>query len=454
MKSTERIIDIKTNHGAELKTLFEVLKDILTDTNLTFIKGNEKSKEEEEEKVSDSESDEPTPAKKRGRKPKKGSDKDVKNKKDKKNKDESDDDNSENDDASKKKKSKSKKSKDKSEEDDNSDEDSEKDVKKSKDSSKDKKSKKNKDDSSENEEENDDDNDNDADDDDDNNNNKEEKKTVKENNDETVSNNVKSIIPKNNGGIKILTVNDQKTLLLYVRLYSEHFPKFYIEPDEYTIGIDLIQFYNFFKSIDKEGIVSMYINKSDKQRIVVDVESDKSKTNYKLKLQDTNKKNYKIPPPIFDMTVIMETAEFHKICNEMSQISEFMGITCSQNKIEFTSKGSCSELKKVYENGKGVKITVSKSSDEKKNEPKIVQEIYELKNLLMFRKCVNLCGDVRIFLKNIQPLFIKYTIAALGEMSIGLSPVSDNEISKNANYDEKYDEHYDEDNENIKMKKA
>jgi proliferating cell nuclear antigen len=197
----------------------------------------------------------------------------------------------------------------------------------------------------------------------------------------------------------------------------------------------------------------MYINKTDKQRIVVDVESDKSKTNYKLKLQDTNKKNYKIPPPIFDMTVIMETAEFHKICNEMSQISEFMGITCSQNKIEFTSKGSCSELKKVYENGKGVKITVSKSPDEKKNEPKIVQEIYELKNLLMFRKCVNLCGDVRIFLKNIQPLFIKYTIAALGEMSIGLSPVSDNEISKNANYDEKYDEHYDEDNENIKMKK-
>jgi len=430
MKSTERIIDIKTNHGAELKTLFEVLKDILTDTNLTFIKGNEKPKEEEdEEKVSDSESDEPTPVKKRGRKPKRVSDKDVKSKKDKKNKDDSDDDDN-SDDDSKKKKSKSKKSKDESD-DENSDDESEKE-------SKDKKSKKSKDESSEDEEEN----------------NEDEKKTVKENDDETVSTSVKSNIPKNNGGIKILTVNDQKTLLLYVRLYSEHFPKFYIEPDEYTIGIDLIQFYNFFKSIDKEGIVSMYINKTDKQRIVVDVESDKSKTNYKLKLQDTNKKNYKIPPPIFDMTVIMETAEFHKICNEMSQISEFMGITCSQNKIEFTSKGSCSELKKVYENGKGVKITVSKSPDEKKNEPKIVQEIYELKNLLMFRKCVNLCGDVRIFLKNIQPLFIKYTIAALGEMSIGLSPVSDNEISKNANYDEKYDEHYDEDNENIKMKKV
>lgn len=449
MKSTERIIDIKTNHGAELKTLFEVLKDILTDTNLTFIKGNEKPKEEEEEeKVSDSESDEPTPVKKRGRKPKKISDKDVKSKKDKKNKDDSEDDEN-SDDDSKKKKSKSKKSKDESDDeedsknkskskknkddsdDENSDDESEKE-------SKDKKSKKSKDESSEDEEENNDD----------------EKKNVKENDDETVSTSVKSNIPKNNGGIKILTVNDQKTLLLYVRLYSEHFPKFYIEPDEYTIGIDLIQFYNFFKSIDKEGIVSMYINKTDKQRIVVDVESDKSKTNYKLKLQDTNKKNYKIPPPIFDMTVIMETAEFHKICNEMSQISEFMGITCSQNKIEFTSKGSCSELKKVYENGKGVKITVSKSPDEKKNEPKIVQEIYELKNLLMFRKCVNLCGDVRIFLKNIQPLFIKYTIAALGEMSIGLSPVSDNEISKNANYDEKYDEHYDEDNENIKMKKV
>jgi hypothetical protein len=41
METNEHIIDIKTDNSAKLKILFEVLKDIVPQTNITFI--NEKS---------------------------------------------------------------------------------------------------------------------------------------------------------------------------------------------------------------------------------------------------------------------------------------------------------------------------------------------------------------------------------------------------------------------------
>ena len=52
----------------------------------------------------------------------------------------------------------------------------------------------------------------------------------------------------------------------------------------------------------------------------------------------------------------------------------------------------------------------------------IVQGIFELRYLIIFTKCTNLCSDVTLYLKNDYPLIVRYSIGFLGEIKLVLSP--------------------------------
>ena len=56
------------------------------------------------------------------------------------------------------------------------------------------------------------------------------------------------------------------------------------------------------------------------------------------------------------------------------------------------------------------------------NSNEIVQGLFELKFLLIFTKCTNLCNQVILFLKNDYPIIVTYQIATLGEIKLVLSP--------------------------------
>jgi len=356
-----RIIEVKTENGIELKTLFEVLKDVLHETTIQFIKGDDKSTNKENENGEESENTSEESSE---------SEEDSKSKKGKKGKKE----------KPKKKPIKKEVKKDA------------KDVKDAKDT-------------------------------------KDEKKQSK-------------------GGMKVLTIDEQQTLILYVKLASENFLKFNCKYDRYDIGVDLGQLYGFLKTIDREGILTIHIDDDEPQKIIFDVENDGKSTQFKLKLMDSNQKDHPIAPPVFDIMVTMSTAEFHKVCRELSGVSTFMGVTCSNKRIEFKSEGDSSELIKTYDNGKDVKIQKYKKTDDT---PCIVKEIYELKYLNMFSKCTNLCQDIQIFLANEYPMFIRYTVASLGEMTIGISPVDEKAYNKTLDYDEENDQYYDNEDK-VKMK--
>jgi hypothetical protein len=52
----------------------------------------------------------------------------------------------------------------------------------------------------------------------------------------------------------------------------------------------------------------------------------------------------------------------------------------------------------------------------------IVQGIFELKYLVLFTKCTNLCTSTQIHLKNDYPLVLRYMVANLGEVRLVLAP--------------------------------
>jgi len=54
---------------------------------------------------------------------------------------------------------------------------------------------------------------------------------------------------------------------------------------------------------------------------------------------------------------------------------------------------------------------------------KIIQGEFSLKNLSYFIKCTNLCNSIEIYLENDLPLIVKYSVASLGEIKLGLAPL-------------------------------
>ena len=53
----------------------------------------------------------------------------------------------------------------------------------------------------------------------------------------------------------------------------------------------------------------------------------------------------------------------------------------------------------------------------------IIQGEFSLKNLNYFIKCTNLCNQIEIYLANDLPLIVKYNVASLGEIKLGLAPI-------------------------------
>ncbi len=253
-------------------------------------------------------------------------------------------------------------------------------------------------------------------------------------------------------GIKIVALDEYQTLLIFVKLNADQFVEFYVKDPSYSIALDLIQLQKFTKSIDKDSIMTFYIDKDDKQNLVIELDNNlkKNSTQYKQKLLDIDDNQKELPKETkFEMSVIMDTADFRKVCSEMNQFSEFIEITCTNNEITFKCQGDSNAYIKTFRNSdNGVKIVCY--NDNNKNVPTIVQAIYDLKYLVIFGKCVNLCNEMQLLLKNDYPLFISYTIGNLGKMIVGLSPVDEKRINRDNNYNDENDKFYDE--KKIKIK--
>ena len=238
------------------------------------------------------------------------------------------------------------------------------------------------------------------------------------------------------GGLKIMTVDPSKTLLIQVKLDSKKFSSvFKCRPPSYDICVSLVQLYKLLKSLEKDDILTISVDDDDEQHVVLKVDNQEKncESTYRLKMMDLDKKTYKIPPIAVDAVITLDAVEFHKICREMNNIAEFVEIKVTPNSLTYSCKGDTAERSTTYylgENGIKIKFTNNKNT--------IIQGIFELKYLVLFTKCANLCSNmnIQIFMKNSYPLCIRYTVATLGKILLCLAPVDETHIKGSFSDDE------------------
>ena len=223
-------------------------------------------------------------------------------------------------------------------------------------------------------------------------------------------------------GIKIIAIDTSHTVLVHLKLDASNFEVFHCK-EKKQLGINMINFYKFIKIISNNDTLSLYVSKNDYNNLGIKIENgDKnSLTKFNLKLLDIVDEQIQIPSLEFESVITMSSSEFQKLCRDMNNIGELIEITSIDNILKFKVDGDIGTAEHLL--GQDVKNNLTINNNSSNN---IIQGVYNLKNLVMFTKCTNLCNQIKIFIKNDYPLIIIYNVASLGEIKLCLAPINDN----------------------------
>jgi len=219
-------------------------------------------------------------------------------------------------------------------------------------------------------------------------------------------------------GMKIMAMDSSHTVLVHLKLTANNF-ELYKCKSKISIGVNMINLFKLIKTMGNSDILTLYLEEDNQSVLGIHIENSEKNTitKYKLNLMDLHQDNIQIPPPTFSSVITMPSTDFQKICRDMHNLSEELEIKSLGNQLIFSCNGDfASQETLIGETNSGMSYIQNDSPDE------IVQGIFNLKYLVLFGKCTNLCNSIELYLKNDYPLIIKYSVASLGEIKLCLAP--------------------------------
>jgi proliferating cell nuclear antigen len=221
-------------------------------------------------------------------------------------------------------------------------------------------------------------------------------------------------------GIKIMAMDETHTVLVYLRLHADRFNEYYC-PQKFVLGINMIYLFKLIKTMGNNDSLTLYLPAKNPNKLGIKMENaDKATTtNYFLKIFDTNVEDIQIPSLSFTSIIHMPSIDFQKICRDMNGLGdgEKVELTSNGGDLIFKCLGDFAEQETHISENTSMKVQRTAKNNE------IVQGIFQLKHLVLFTKCTNLCPAIEIYLKNDYPLIIRYTVANLGEIKLVLAPI-------------------------------
>jgi len=243
---------------------------------------------------------------------------------------------------------------------------------------------------------------------------------------------MKTVNDEKQGGLSIIALNNSSSILVHLKLHAHNFDYYNCIREKINIGVNMTYLYKLIKTINNNDILTLYIDDNDINKLGIKIENSSKnfQSTYKLNLMDLDESNYSIPPTEFTSVISMNAQEFHRICKDLYIIADNVEIKSLQRKLIFTANGEIASNEVICgETSNGLNI-------ECKDNEEIIQGNYDLKNLILFTKCTNLCTNVELYMKNDYPLVIKYCVASLGYIHLCLSSITNNKNNYNNDDDD------------------
>lgn len=225
---------------------------------------------------------------------------------------------------------------------------------------------------------------------------------------------------KNIGGIRILRLTEDKSILVKVNLDSINFEYFRCDEPKITIGVDMHNLHSQLKMINDDDPIVMYMNRDNRSTLYIrslnEGNESSEETDIEVFLMEIINPELPIPKTKFQNRITMASDKFHNICKKLNNNSVSVEITSVRNEIQFRGQNESGKVTMSYKD-------TNYNSNKKNDLDQIVQGMYELRNLMGFSKCNKLCPTIDIYLKNDFPLVLVIGVQTLGKMYVFLSPI-------------------------------
>ena len=226
-------------------------------------------------------------------------------------------------------------------------------------------------------------------------------------------------------GIRIINMDKSHTILVHLYLAASNFEFYECKKEKIIIGVNMFHLFKLINSIDNDDTLTIYIESNDYfdgivSHLALRFENGHIKQckTQKLKLIEPEQDELEVPDVKFSSIINLPSADFQKIIRDLSCISDKLEIKSVGNELIFKCQGqfASAEIHRA-EVDESMKFILKQDSS------KVIQGEFSLKNLGYFIKCTNLCPQIEVYLENDLPLVVKYDVASLGSIKLGLVPL-------------------------------
>ena len=208
-------------------------------------------------------------------------------------------------------------------------------------------------------------------------------------------------------GMYIVTLDTARTSLIDMFLSADNFEEYQCEHDEIIAGINISNTFKLLKTITNNDVLKIEINSKEYMDIEIISESKKTSTRFQLKLLDINESRIEVPDVVMTSNTILPSADFQRLCRDMSNIGSEIEITRNGKEITLRCEGDFANQETCIE--------CPDDSPE-------IKGVYSLKYLNIFTKATSMCASVQIMQEEGNRfLILKYNVANLGEVKFYLA---------------------------------
>jgi hypothetical protein len=260
--------------------------------------------------------------------------------------------------------------------------------------------------------------------------------------------NIKFINNDNCGYIQIKKILPCQTILLNMKLENDIFSKYICCEKEIDIGLNIALFYKFIKDIPNDNTLTLFINKNQKDNIIIKTNNilNTEFSKCEIKSIDLENKNLNIPPVSFNLVTTIDSYELATLLSNKSS-NTLIKIQSLSDKIIFKYKYNYIVVTNTYtETNKSTNITettslglttstnttenISVDIQCKSDSDNIVQGTFDFniikkmfKNKSVTKSFIKEVEKANIYLKKDYPIIIKYDTEKKGKLMICVTPV-------------------------------
>lgn len=223
----------------------------------------------------------------------------------------------------------------------------------------------------------------------------------------------------NDSGIALQAMDNSHVALVSMMLKAEGFSPFRCDRN-IALGVNLTSLTKVLRAAQNEDILTLKAEDApDVLNIVFESSENDRISEYDLKLMDIDQEHLGIPETEYAATISMPSAEFRRICTDLSAMSESVGIEASKDGVKFSCNGDIgngSVTLRSHTNVEKPDLNV----DIELTEP--VSLTFSLKYLVNFCKAAGLSGQVKICLSSEVPLLVEYNLSGSSYLRFYLAP--------------------------------